>query len=117
MGFVKCYDVAEMVTEEATKQFGSLLKVDEERQQDLRECCEMVDVIAEKFGGISYEVEVNDETTDITVSLVCGEFEVDTTSDDFYGLIRKAKKVGFKSYKKENLRLDFTFNGIWVRAL
>lgn len=116
MGFVKCYDVAEMVTEEATEQFGSLLKVDEEKQKELKECCEMVDSIAEKFGGISYEVKVDDETTEIIVSLVCEEFEVDTTSDDFYGLMRKAKKVGFKSYEKEHLQIDFIFNGIWVRV-
>lgn len=116
MSFAKCYDVAEMVVDEATSQFGSLLKVDGERQHELKECCGMVDVLAEKFGGISYEVEVDDETTDITVSLVCGEFEVDTTSDDFYGLMRKAKRVGFKSYEKEHLQIDFIFGGIWVRA-
>lgn len=116
MSFVKCYDVAEMVVDEATSQFGSLLKVDEGKQQELKECCGMVDVLAEKFGGISYEVEVDDETTDITVSLVCGEVEVDTASDDFYGLMRKAKRVGLKSYEKEQLQIDFIFGGIWVKA-
>lgn len=116
MSFAKCYDVVEMVTEEATSQFGSLLKVDEERQRELRECCDLIDVLAEKFGGISYEVEVDDETTDITVSLVCGELEIDTSSDDFYGLMHKAKKVGFKSYENEQLQIDFIFGGIWVRA-
>ena len=116
MGFVKCYDVAEMVTEEATKQFGSLLKVDEEKRQELKECCRMIDTIAERFDGVSYEVEVDDETTDITVSLVCGEFEIDTTSDGFYELLSKAKKVGFRSYEKEHLQIDFMFGGIWVRA-
>lgn len=116
MSFAKCYDVVEMVTEEATSQFGSLLKVDEERQQELRECCSMIDILAEKFGGISYEVEVDDETTDITVSLVCGEFEVDADSDDFYGLVSRTKKIEFKSYENEQLQIDFIFGGIWVRA-
>ena len=116
MSFAKCYDVAEMVIDEATSQFGSLLMVDKEKQEELIECCGMIDVLAEKFGGISYEVEVNDETTDITISLVCNEFEVGTTSDDFYGLMRKAKKVGFKSYENEQIQIDFIFSGIWVRA-
>lgn len=116
MSFVKCYDVAEMVVDEATSQFGSLLMVDEEKQKELIECCGMIDVLAEKFGGISYEVEVNDETTDITISLVCNEFEVDTTSDYFYELMRKTQKVGFKSYEDEQIQIDFIFSGIWVGA-
>lgn len=117
MSFAKCYDVAEVVIDEATKQFGSLLTVDKERQQELRECCGMVDMLAERFGGVSCEVEVNDETTDIMVSLVCGEFEIDTIADDFYVLMRKAKRVGFKSYEEEQLQIDFIFDGIWVNHL
>ena len=76
----------------------------------------MIDMLAKKFDGISYEVEVNEDTADITVSLVCSEFEVSAASDDFYGLICKAKKVRFKSYEKEQLQIDFMFSGIWVRA-
>lgn len=92
MGFVKCYDVVKMVTEEATKQFGVLLKVDEEKLHKLKSCCEMIDDLSKKFDGISYEVEVNDETTDITISLVFGEFETDKTTSSFYDLIKMAKK-------------------------
>lgn len=116
MSFIKCYDVAEMVIEEATNQFGSLLKLDEERREELKECCDIVDILSQRFGGTSYEVEVDDKTNDIIVSLICGEMEVDTTSDDFYKLMCRAKKVGFKAYKNEQLQIDFILNSIWVRA-
>lgn len=117
MNFVKCFDVVEMVTDEATEQFGSLLRVDVERRYRLKNYCEMVDSIAEQFGGASYEVKVDDETTDITISLVCDEFETDTMSSSFYKLARETKKMGFKACGEEQIQIDFTFDGIWVRAL
>lgn len=116
MGFVKCYDVAEMVIDEATEQFGFMLKQDRERLRELKECCDIIDTIAERFGGVSYEVEVDDETTDITVSLVCGEFEVDMMTDDFNGLTCKAKKLSFKPCGEEQIQIDFVFCGIWVKV-
>ena len=116
MGIVNCYDVVEMVTEEATTQFGVLLKVDEAKLHKLKSCCEMIDDLSKKFNGISYEVEVNDDTTDITISLVCGEFAIDKTTSSFYNLIKMVKKINFKPYEEEQIQIDFTFGGIWVRS-
>ncbi len=117
MSFIKCFDVVEMVTTEATEQFGSLLAESEDKKAQLRTSCEKVDIIAEQFGGISYEAQVDDETTDITVVLVCVEFETDKTSTVFYSLMQDAKKVVFKSCDGGEIQISFIFNGIWDRAV
>lgn len=117
MSFVKCYDVTEMVVEEATKQFGSLFKVDTKKESVLKDLCEMIDSMAEKFGGISYEVEVDDETTEITISLVCNEFETDKEISEFHKVSACANKVVFKAADSEHLQIDFVFGGIWERTM
>ena len=117
MSFIKCIDVAEMVTTEATKQFGRLFAENDEKKQQMREYCEKVDVIAEQFGGVSYEAEVDDETINIIISLVCGEFETDKSSTTFYELMQAAKKVSFKACNNGNIQINFIFNGIWNRAI
>lgn len=117
MSFAKCFDVVKMVTDEATVQFGSLLRVDKEREDSLNLCCRMIDNIAKRFNGVSYEADVNDITTDITVSLVCDGFEIDNTSDDeFYVLAAQAKQLKFKQCDTDALQMDFVFGGIWTKA-
>lgn len=116
MGFVKCFDVVMMVAEEATKQFGSLLCVDEDKERLLESYCEILDSIAKRFNGVSFDVEVDDETTDITVSLVCDEFEIDEHSDEFYSLVSKTKKINIKACDSDKIQIDFTFGGIWVKS-
>lgn len=117
MSFVKCYDVTEMVVEEATKQFGSLFKVDTKKESALKDLCEIIDSMAEKFGGISYEVVVDDETTEITISLVCNEFETDKEISEFHKVTACANKVVFKAADSEHLQIDFVFGGIWERTM
>lgn len=116
MGFIKCFDVVEMVTDEATKQFGRLFTESNEGKQWLKEYCKKVDTIAEQFNGVSYEVDVDDETMDITISLVCGEFETDKTSTAFHEVMQGAKKVAFKSGDSGEIQIDFILSGIWNKA-
>lgn len=117
MSFIKCFDVVEMVTTEATKQFGKLLVENNEKKQWLERYCADMDIIAEQFGGVSYEVEVDDETTDITVTLVCGGFETDKSSTVFYKLMQNAKKVTFKSCNDNEIQIDFILAGIWDKSI
>lgn len=116
MGFAKCFDVVTMVTDEATAQFGSLLCEEQSKKETLKVYCDMIDSLAERFDGVSFEVEMDDDTTDITVSLVCGEFEIDDCSDDFYKLVEAAKKVSFRAADDDTIQVDFKFGGIWVKA-
>lgn len=113
MSFVKCFEAVTMVTDEATKQFGSLLYEDADKKHELQEACEMIESLANQFGGVAYETEVDDETTEISISLTCAEFETDAASSKFYELLKRTKKVGFKAAEKDKVEVTFTFDGIW----
>lgn len=116
MSFAKCFDVVTMVTEEATKQFGSLLRVDKEKECSLKACCEIIDDIAKEHNGISYEVEVDRDTTDITISLSLGYFEMVDDVNNLYAIISRTKRLDIKFYDPDTLQIDFVFKGIWSRA-
>lgn len=115
MGFVRCYDVTKMVIDEATKRFGAYYNVNEASASSLMSCCELIDRLARRFNGISYEVDVDEETTDITIALTCDEFEVGSPKDDFYKIVAQAKQVNIKpcSPDSSQVQLDFVFDGIW----
>lgn len=115
MGFVKCYDVVKMVTDEATKRFGTRYYVSDESERNLESKCKMIDNIAKRFDGESYEVNIDEETTDITISLICDEFEVEKSEEEFYELIEQAKQVLIKPCDPNStqIQLDFVFDGIW----
>lgn len=116
MSFIKCFDVVEMVTDEATDQFGSLVQVNEEAKNNLRHCCNMIDDFAQQFGGISYEVDVDDNTTDITVSVVCEEFETTIISSKFYLLVQSVKRMSFSTPEEDLIKVQFVFDGIWDKS-
>ena len=114
---IKCFEIVSMVTDEASDQFGSLLTVNIEKKKELKEICDMIDVIADDFNGISYEVDIDDETTDITICLTCNEFETDSSNNAFLSILNHAKKVGFKSDNGNKIQMEFVINGIWSRRL
>lgn len=115
MGFVKCYDIAKMVIDEATKRFGTGYCVNDVNVSSLKARCELVDRLAKRFNGTSYEVDVDEENTDITISLTCDEFEIGNPKDDFYKITAQAKQVNIKpcSPDSSQVQLDFVFDGIW----
>lgn len=116
MESVKCYDVVEMVLDEATEQFGSLMHESEEERTIIEDCCSIIDELSEKFGGVSYEAGVDDKTLEIIVSLVCGEFETDAVSSRFCELSNHTKKIKFSSENDEMIKIEFIFEGIWQKA-
>lgn len=116
MSFVKCFDIVEMVTDEATKQFGSLVQVNYEVKENLRHCCEMIDSFSQQFGGVSYEVDIDDNTMDITISVVCEEFETTLMSSKFSLLAENSKKISFLTAEEDLIKVQFVFDGIWGKS-
>lgn len=115
MGFTNCFDVASMVLDEATDRFGKTWKINGDKERALSQACKDIDDIAEEFDGVSYEVDVNEITMDITISLVCGEIVVRGSDSKLYSAMRNAKRVTFKNADGDNIRIDFIFGGIWEK--
>lgn len=113
---IKCYDVVSMVTDEATSQFGSLWRVNESRQDELKRSCELIDNLAGECGGISYEVYVDDITMEISVAMECDELVVKSKDNAFYGLLGRIKGLKFCS-TDDNLCIRLRFGSIWDKAI
>lgn len=116
MESVRCYDVVKMVLDEATEQFGSLMRENEEERTMIENCCSIIDELSVKFGGVSYEAGVEDKTLEIIISLVCEEFETDAVSSGFCELFNHTKKIKFSSENDEMIKIEFIFEGIWQKA-
>ena len=117
MSFIKCYDVTELIIDEATKQFLPMLKENEDKKKTLKKQCNAIDWIAEQLGGVSYEININDVTMRIMISLVCEEFELDKSCSDFLKMIDNTLQIAFKEVDEDYIQIDFVFDGIWEKAI
>ncbi|MBP5462708.1 MAG: hypothetical protein J6Y20_11395 [Lachnospiraceae bacterium] len=117
MGFAKCYDVVSMVLEEASSRFGVLWEVDAEKQNVLKRCCEIIDSFVPEFDGIAFDVEVDEITMDIRVSLICRDIIIENSSSAIYKVIGHTKRFAIKTADEEDaVQVDFVFAGIWNKA-
>ena len=109
----KCYDVAKMVIEDANERFSPIWKINNERLEVFQQYCEVIDALSEEFSGESYEVEVDEITMEVIVTLECEEIVISSFSHVFYELIKRAVKYGFSASEDGNLLLRFTFPSLW----
>lgn len=114
---VECFDVMLMVVEEANKRFGSLWKVDESKQDILCQYCDAIDELAEEFDGESYDVEVDEITMSIKITLECGDMLIKDKNHAIYRLFDRSILFGFSVSKEtQMLCVTFEFPGIWEKA-
>lgn len=115
MSFVKCYDVVKMVADEATERFGSIWYVSDEDVSILKARCKVIDSLARRFNGVSYEVNVDEDNMDIIISLVCDMFEIVDKNDEFFTMIGQTKTFSIEPCDKDSIqiKLNFVFDGIW----
>lgn len=116
MSFVKCFDVVEMVIEEANKQFAPLWKLDKEKYRILEQYCQVIDDLSEEFDGVSYDVEVDDISMTIAITLECQDISIQQQSHKYYSLAQRAITFGFSTSKDGNLNVKFVFPSVWKNA-
>lgn len=110
---IKCYDAARMVLDEATKQFAPLFDEDAGKVLKLKGECEYIERIADAFGGVSYEIEVNPENFDIKISVSCQD-KVIVRSEGIHRSGAKYIDVSIDEDGGDNLIcLTFVFDGVW----
>lgn len=116
MGSITCYDVVRIMLDEATKQFSPAFKEDSERKRRVERYCDWITIISDEFGGESYDIEIDDVTMDISVSLTCKEIETTEQTPALYMLLSKAKSVKLMAVDDTYIKIKFVFTGIWERA-
>lgn len=114
---LKCFDIAEMVIDEATNQFSPIWIVNDDKKGIFKQYCDVLDSISEEFDGEAFEVDVDDVKMTISVKFFCSEFTIENESHPFYALAKRALSMSF-AYEKEdrNMSVEFVFPSIWDKA-
>lgn len=112
---VKCFDVVDMVVEEANKRFAPIFVPDQSTYDVLGAHCNTIDDIVEEFEGVSIEVEVNEETMQILVIIECEELILSSPSHKFYDVLSVTQGYSFSASDDKNLLIKLIFPSIWNR--
>ncbi len=116
MSSVKCFDVTSKVIDEASDRFGPLWKVDEEKLNILRQYCGAIDSISRDFDGESLEVEVDEISMDVSITLECGEMVITSGNHVFFQLAERSTKFSFSVSGDDMLLVRFVFPSVWEKT-
>lgn len=114
--FVKCFDVVSMVVDEATDQFSPLWRINKERYRILKQYCDVLDSLVEEFDGESFDVEVDDISITIAITMECREITIESQNHKYYSLAQRAMSFGFSVSDNGLLCAKFVFPSIWEKA-
>lgn len=116
MSLIKCFDVANMVVEEATNRFVPLWNVNNEKLDVLKQYCEAIDFLSEKFNGTAYSVEVDEIKMFVSVILSCEDITLKNYFPIFYALSKRGISVSFSETEDKELDVHFVFPSLWERV-
>ena len=115
---IKCFDVVNMVVEEASDRFKPLWKVDKEKLDILHEYCDAIDGILKEFSGDSVDVDVDEIKMTISITIECEDLTIESKEHQFHQLVERAIKFGFsKSPEREAMCVNFVFPSVWDKAM
>ena len=118
MRLINCFDVVDVVVQEATERFAPVWEVNTRRYNVLKQYCSIIDSLSDRFGGESYEVEIDETKMTISIKLECLDMTIKSVTQIFYGLADQAEPANFTSNPENgNLIVEFVFPSIWKRAV
>ena len=111
MSLFSSYDIAEMVIEEASNRFGK--SVSEESKSRLKNVCSLIDDLISEYDCESTEFAVNEDTTDLEISLECPDMTIENdSSETFLNVIKEMAEISF-SASDGNLKVNLLMRGLW----
>lgn len=114
--FVKCFDVVSAVVDEATDRFSPIWEINEERYEILKQYCDVFDDLVEEFDGESLDVEVDDISMTIAITMECHEITIESQNHVYYSLAERAKFIGFSASEDGLLCAKVVFPSIWEKV-
>lgn len=118
MSAVKCFDVVESVTEEATQRFAPVFTENQERKDILKQYCEAIDQLIDDISGSSIEVEVDEIKMTISIAIGCEEIIIYPDNDLFYKLAERALVIKFyPDEDDQSMVMEFVFPSIWEKVI
>ena len=112
---VKCFDVAMISIDEATKKFEPGWKLNGEKLDLFKKCCESCDKIIREFDGMSFEFDINEGTKDILVTMTFQQISIGGKNHYLYELFKAAETCAVDINSEDSGAFDImlTFKPIW----
>ena len=114
--FAKCFDVVSMVVDEATAQFDPIWRPNNEKLRILKQYCGVLDSLAEEFGGVSFDGEVDDIAMTIAIQMECQDMTIESQQHKYYSLAQRAISFGFSATDEGLLNAKFVFPSMWDKV-
>ncbi len=117
MGFVTCFDVVTMVTDEATKQFAPGFRENLERKEILKQYCEAIVRSQKSLAANPSRSCVDDIKMTISIKMECPDMVIQSKNHVFYALSERAISVGFSHGDGDMISIEFVFPSIWEKVV
>ena len=114
MSKVKCFDVVESVVEVANERFAPIFTLDEHKYDVLKNYCEAIDDLSDEFDGEYFEVDIDEDTMEVKISLECLDITIESREHVICELAKRSVRMSF-STSGENVRVSFVFPSIWKK--
>ena len=116
MKFLNSFDVAEMVIEEATKQFSPLWSLNAENFDIFKQYCFAFDSFLDEIESNGLEISVDEILMTISVVVFCKNATLMKNSK-FFLLAERASRVNVSLDENNNLKFEFVFPSLWDRKV
>ena len=113
---LKCLDIAEMVVDEATKQFSPLWDINQKSLDIFKQYCDAIDKLSNEFGGTSINVSVDEVKMTVAITMTCADITIENKTHMFYQLAERAISIGFSASEDDELETTFIFPSLWERV-
>ena len=113
---IKCFDVVEMVLAEATQRFAPLFAESADSKEELKRYCDVLDEIAQEFDAQSFDVEVDEISMNIAITMESPDIIIRSGEHRFFDLVNMAISVKFSHGEGDTVAVRFMLPGIWTRS-
>lgn len=111
---VKCFDVVNMVVQDASDEFGEKWSINHEALKTIERRCDKIESIMKDFNGDMFEASVDEYTHDITLSFAISHFIPKTQTDyRMMILLLSSDEMKVSGWGRELIRFDIIVPGVW----
>lgn len=116
MSFTKCFDVVDMVVQEATNQFKPIWKLNNNNYDILQQYCSVIDSLVKEFNGSAFDVSIIEPQMKVLITITCEDLTLKSSNHNFYRLAARADSVGFTVSEDGELNINFVFPSLWDKV-
>ena len=114
MGRFKCYDIAESVIDEPTKQFHGMIESPKGKEL-LKSLCDKIDTFIESVDADGFSVVIDDKTTEISLYVSCPEFVIEDNHHSLLNVLSSSAEFCVRKSEdiEDDVEFQFIIPGIW----